>query len=119
MLELFCHLLRRVLLVLLVLLDCRAVHTHPVISKHCILIDHRCSEDPDHAKAYFRRAVSRHWLGRYDEAMEDFSTAKRLDPAAADDIDKELARLSARVKAAAQKQRNEMRNFFDRLEHRI
>lgn len=66
-----------------------------------------CREDPDHAKAHFRRAIARHHLGYEQEAEEDFEAVKRLDPAAVADVDRELARIAARRRIAAQKQRRE------------
>lgn len=70
------------------------------------------SEDETHAKAHFRRAVARYNLGQEDAAKEDFATVKRLDPGAAGDVDRELARMAARAKAAAEKQAKEWGSFF-------
>lgn len=36
--------------------------------------------DPQNAHAYFRRGFAQKSLKRFEEAAEDFETAKRLDP---------------------------------------
>jgi hypothetical protein len=73
-----------------------------------------CSEDDEHAKAHFRRAIARYNLGQEDAAKKDFDIVKRLDPAAVPDVERELARMAARDKAAAQKQRQEWGSFFEK-----
>ena len=66
-----------------------------------------CSEDETHAKAHFRRAVAHYNLGHEDAAKDDFARVKKLDPNAAADVDKELARMAARARAASAKQAKE------------
>jgi hypothetical protein len=73
-----------------------------------------CSEDPDHAKAHFRRAVARAHLGDDAGAAQDFADAARLDPGAAAEVDREVARIAARARAAEGRQRREMASFFDK-----
>lgn len=71
-----------------------------------------CSEDTEHAKAYFRRAIARYNLGQVEEAKDDFDIVQKLDPAAVPDVQRELARMAAKDRAAAQKQRKEWGSFF-------
>lgn len=71
-----------------------------------------CSEDNEHAKGYFRRAVARYNLGQEEAAKDDFDIVKKLDPAAEPDVERELARMAAKSRAAAQKQRQEWGRFF-------
>lgn len=63
-------------------------------------------------KAHFRRAVARYVLGQEDEAKEDFEEVRRLDASAAEEVDRELARLTARAHAASQRQKKEWGSFF-------
>jgi len=44
--------------------------------------------------------------------MEDFEQVRRLDASAGVEVDKELARLTARARAASQKQKKEWGSFF-------
>lgn len=74
----------------------------------------RRSEDPDHAKALYRRGTTHAILGDYEDAERDLAHAKRADPSTAADIDRELAKMRQRQRAAASKERREFRNFFDR-----
>ena len=73
-----------------------------------------CRDDPDAAKAYFRRGLAQAALAEYDAAREDFEAARRLDPSAGGDVDRELAKMVAQARKAAAKQRQEMKSFLDR-----
>lgn len=72
-----------------------------------------CSEDSEHAKAHFRRGQAQAALAEYAAAKEDFEAARRLDPSISDLVDKELARMVAQAKVAAQKQRRQISGFFN------
>lgn len=74
--------------------------------------DKAIAEDETHVKAHFRRAVARSRLGQEDAAAEDFEKVKKLDPSAAAEVDRELARERARQRAAAEKQRREWGRGF-------
>ncbi|KAG7675097.1 hypothetical protein Ndes2526A_g07851 [Nannochloris sp. 'desiccata'] len=74
--------------------------------------DKAIDEDNEHAKGYFRRAVARYNLGQEEAAKDDFDIVKKLDPAAEPDVERELARMAAKSRAAAQKQRQEWGRFF-------
>lgn len=69
-------------------------------------------EQPDHAKALYRRAMVHADLHNYEAAREDLQAARAADPSCAPDIDKELSRLKAKETAANSRQRKEFRNFF-------
>jgi FKBP-type peptidyl-prolyl cis-trans isomerase 2 len=73
--------------------------------------DKAIAEDETHVKAHFRRAVARSRLGQEEAAAADFETVKRLDPGAAAEVDRELAKERARQRAAAEKQRRDFRGF--------
>lgn len=73
------------------------------------------SEDTEHAKAYFRRAVARYNLGQDEGAKDDFDIVRKLDQAAVPDVERELARMAAKDRAAAQKQRQEWGSFFGKV----
>ncbi|GAB4824129.1 hypothetical protein N2152v2_011175 [Parachlorella kessleri] len=70
--------------------------------------------DMEHAKAYLRRAAAQAALGEFDLAREDLSIAAQLQPSMAEECEREVRRLAAREVQAAQKQKREFRNFFDR-----
>ena len=53
-------------------------------------------------------------LGEHDKAVEELEQVKEMDPSAAAEADREIARLHQRHKAANQKQKQTFRNFFDR-----
>ena len=72
------------------------------------------SEDESHAKAYFRRAVARSYLGEYELAREDLEATKLLDPSTAADCDRELRRQQEQQRAKAAKAKAQFANFFDR-----
>jgi len=69
-------------------------------------------DEPRHAKALFRRAAALASLGRFPEADEAFGLAEEADPAAAEDVARERARVAARRKRAGEKQRREMSGFL-------
>jgi hypothetical protein len=71
-----------------------------------------CSEDSEHAKAHFRRAIARYNLGQEEEAKDDFEIVKTLDPSAVPEVERELTRMVAKNKADLQKQRKEWGSFF-------
>ena len=48
------------------------------------------------------------------QAREDLSIAAQLQPSMAEECEREVRRLAARRVQAAQKQKREFRNFFDR-----
>lgn len=73
-----------------------------------------CSENPDHAKALYRRGTAHAILGDFAKAKEDFLRAKDADPSTAGDIVRELARMKAKQKESLQKERQDFKNFFDR-----
>ena len=74
-----------------------------------------CSEDTDNVKAYFRRAVAKHCIGDYVSSKEDFQSAKRLDPSLQQEVEREEARLAAKMRASEARQRREMTSFFNYL----
>lgn len=53
-------------------------------------------------------------LGEHDKAIEGLEHVKEVDPSAAAEADREIARLKQRHKAASHKQKQTFRNFFDR-----
>ena len=53
-------------------------------------------------------------LGDYKQAEADFMHVKASDPTMASDIDKEVARMKQRQKAANIKEKQDFGNFFDR-----
>ena len=48
------------------------------------------------------------------QAREDLSIAAQLQPSMAEECEREVRRLATREVQAAQKQKREFRNFFDR-----
>ncbi|KAK9805627.1 hypothetical protein WJX72_008874 [[Myrmecia] bisecta] len=71
-------------------------------------------EEPDHAKALYRRATVQALLGEYEAAEADLRQVIAVDASAAEEAERELVRLKQRQRAAATKQRQQFRNFFDR-----
>eukprot|EP00887_Chlorella_sp_A99_P004741 scaffold4.g4741.t1 len=61
--------------------------------------------DPEHAKAYFRRAAALAQLGEYKAAADDLAIA---------DCDRETQRMAAMRRQAEEKQRRDLRAFLDR-----
>jgi len=53
-------------------------------------------------------------LGNYKQAEADFMHVKESDPSMASDIDKEVAKMKQRQKAANIKEKQEFGSFFDR-----
>lgn len=73
-----------------------------------------CREQPDHPKALFRKATTHVLLGDYKQAEADFLHVKQSDPGMAADIDKELAKMKQRQRAANIKEKQDFGSFFDR-----
>lgn len=72
-------------------------------------------EDPNVAKAYFRRGVAHGWLGHYTEAAADLSAVLELDQTLKSEVMQELARMRERERKGEEQQRAEMASFFDRV----
>ena len=71
-------------------------------------------EQPDHAKALYRRGMTYAELHSYEAAAEDLAASKEANPSSAAEINRTLARLKAQDVAASSKQKNEFKNFFER-----
>ena len=53
-------------------------------------------------------------LGNFEQAAEDLTQWKQVEPSAATEADAQIARLQVEQKAANAKQKQQFRNFFDR-----
>lgn len=72
------------------------------------------SDNPRHAKAYFRRAVACSFLEDFAGADEDLNQAVALDPSLAEEVSRERSRSAQRRKADESKAKRSFANFFDR-----
>ena len=73
-----------------------------------------CREQPDHSKALYRRGTTHAILGNYAEAEKDLLHAREADPSSAAEVDRELARMKLRLRAAESRERQQFKSFFDR-----
>lgn len=73
-----------------------------------------CRENPTHAKALFRRGVNHVILGDYESAKSDFNAAKEADSTLSNEVDREILRMKQKQRSAAQKERDQFRNFYGR-----
>lgn len=73
-----------------------------------------CREQPDHAKALYRKAIAHSMIGNYVEAEDNFVRAKTADPNISAEIDREISRSKSKEKAAKLRERNDLQNFFGR-----
>ena len=71
-------------------------------------------ESHNHAKALYRRAMAHKALGNFEQAAEDLTQWKQVEPSAATEADAQIARLKVEQKAANANQKQQNRNFFDR-----
>ncbi|WIA13375.1 hypothetical protein OEZ85_006955 [Tetradesmus obliquus] len=70
--------------------------------------------DPDNAKVLFRKGKALSMKGDYEEAQEHLAAAAQLDASFASDVEAAQAANSQRAKAAAQKQKQQFKNFFSK-----
>lgn len=74
----------------------------------------RRRDNPNHAKAYYRRGVAISYLGEFDAAKEDLELAAELDAAMKDDVERELMRMTIRKRSEEVKAKQQFANFFAR-----
>ncbi|WIA33522.1 hypothetical protein OEZ86_006647 [Tetradesmus obliquus] len=70
--------------------------------------------DPDNAKVLFRKGKALSMKGDYEEAQEHLAAAAQLDASFGADVEAAQAANSQRAKAAAQKQKQQFKNFFSK-----
>uniref|UniRef100_A0A383VCY1 peptidylprolyl isomerase n=1 Tax=Tetradesmus obliquus TaxID=3088 RepID=A0A383VCY1_TETOB len=70
--------------------------------------------DPDNAKVLFRKGKALSMKGDYEEAQEHLAAAVTLDASFGADVEAAQAANSQRAKAAAQKQKQQFKNFFSK-----